>query len=293
MDLYSGVFALSFWECTLVTLLLTHVTIAAVTIFLHRGQAHRSVEFEVPTSRFTRAVLWMLFKYDVLTWAPVAHFFRYWLWKTTGMVEKEWVSIHRKHHARCEMEGDPHSPIVWLEGVTGQWRRALYMCWFVFFAGVRMYVRESRVRETMEKHGAGTSNDWIERNVYSRFPKLGILLMLTTNIVLFGVVPGFFIWLVQMFWIPIFAAGVINGIGHFVGYRNFESCHRRTGVVDSSRNIVPWGILIGGEELHNNHHADELSAKLSVKWYEFDIGWLYIRIFHALGLIGSIRQSTR
>ncbi len=268
MYFFEGIFALTHWGHLWVALALTHVTIVAVTLFLHRAQAHRALVLR----------------------APLEHFFRFWLWLTTGMVTKEFVAIHRKHHARCEMDGDPHSPIVWLCDVHGQWRRAIAMCWWVVWRGVRKYVVESHVEETMQKHGAGTPDDWIERNLYSRFPKLGILVMLALNTLLFGVVAGPMIWFVQIIWIPVLAAGVINGVGHFVGYRNFESRHRRTGVVDSSRNISPWGILIGGEELHNNHHAHELSAKLSVKWYEFDIGWLYIRIFQICGLIASIRK---
>ncbi len=267
--LFAGVFSLPWWGYILTALLLTHVTITAVTIYLHRAEAHHA-----------------------LVLGPhLAHFYRFWLWLTTGMVTKEWVAIHRKHHAKCEMEGDPHSPVVWLLGVEGRFRRMWKMCEFVFWRGVRMYVEESRVKETMERHGAGTPNDWIERNLYSRFPKFGILFtMPLVNFILFGL-PGLLVWIVQAIWIPVFAAGIINGVGHFFGYRNFESCHRKTGVIDSSRNIVPWGILIGGEELHNNHHANELSAKLSAKWFEFDIGWLYIRLFHKLGLVKSIRHG--
>lgn len=271
MDLFNGILSIPWWGCVIVALLYTHLTIVTVTLYLHRAQAHRSLD---------------------IGWILKHLFFRPNLYTTTGMTEREWVAIHRKHHARCEMEGDPHSPVVWLEGVEGRWRRALYMVWFIAYAGVRMYVRESYNAETLKKHGQGTTDDWIERNLYSRFPKLGILISLTVNIVFFGVVPGFCIWLVQMIWIPVFAAGVINGIGHYAGYRNFENAHRITGVVDSSTNICRWGILIGGEELHNNHHHDELSAKFSMKPGEFDIGWLYIRIANSLGLIRSIRKPS-
>ncbi len=268
MNLFSGIFAPSFWEGFLIAFGLIHVTMVAITVYLHRAQAHRA-----------------------LVLGPfLSHVSRLWLWGTTGMVTREWVAIHRKHHGHCEMEGDPHSPQVWLKNVTSGWKRALLMlfCW-IPWRGVRKYVDESHIPETLARYGAGTPNDWMERNVYSRFPKTGILITLGLDILFFSALPGFCIWLAQMVATPILAAGVINGIGHFFGYRNAESKHRVTGVVDASRNIVPWGILIAGEELHNNHHADELSAKLSVKWYEFDIGWLYIRIFDALGLVTSVR----
>lgn len=253
----------------LTALLLTHVTIISVTIYLHRAEAHRALTLR----------------------KPLAHFFRFWLWLTTGMVTKEWVAIHRKHHARCEMDGDPHSPIVWLRETRGKGRRFASMAWFIVWAGVMMYVRESRNTETLAKHGAGTPDDWIERNLYSRFSKMGTLLLLPIlDVTLFGW-PGAVIWVAQAVWIPIFAAGIVNGVGHFWGYRNFDSRHRKTGIADSSRNIFPWGILIGGEELHNNHHAKELSAKLSARWFEFDVGWLYIRIFRFLGLVREIRAD--
>ena len=221
----------------------------------------------------------------------MSHFFRFWLWLTTGMVTREWVAIHRKHHARCEMEGDPHSPIVWLENVHNRYLRALALVWFVVWEGVRKYVRESKNKETLERYGKGTPDDWVERNVYSRFPKCGVAIMFIVNVVCLGVKYGVLLWLIQMIWIPIFAAGIINGVGHFLGYRNFESGHRKTGVIDSSHNIIPWGILIGGEELHNNHHHAEPSPKLSVRWFEFDIGWMYIRIFETLGLVTHIRRD--
>jgi stearoyl-CoA desaturase (delta-9 desaturase) len=242
MMIFSGLLDLSWWGLVLVALGLTHVTIASVTIFLHRHQAHRALDLH-----------------------PIAsHFFRFWLWLTTGMVTKEWAAIHRKHHAKCETAEDPHSPQVL--GINR-----------VLWGGVFLYVKESHNAETMERYGHGTPDDWVERNLYSRYAILGLTLMGVTNIVLFGALPGLLILLTQIVWIPFWAAGVINGIGHFWGYRNFD-------VADASTNIVPWGILIGGEELHNNHHAHATSAKLSAKWYEFDLGWVYIRILEALGL---------
>jgi len=242
MNIFSGLLDLPWWGLLLVALGLTHVTIASVTIFLHRHQAHRALDLH----------------------PLISHFFRFWLWLTTGMVTKEWAAIHRKHHAKCETAEDPHSPQVL--GINR-----------VLWGGVFLYVKESYNAETMERYGHGTPDDWIERKLYSRFAVLGLTLMGVTNVVLFGVVPGLLILATQIVWIPFWAAGVINGIGHFWGYRNFD-------VADASTNIVPWGILIGGEELHNNHHAHATSAKLSAKWYEFDLGWMYIRILEALGL---------
>ena len=240
--IFSGFFDLPWWGYVLVALGLTHVTIASVTIFLHRHQAHRALELH-----------------------PVAsHFFRFWLWLTTGMVTKEWAAIHRKHHAKCETTEDPHSPQIY--GINR-----------VLWGGVFLYVKESYNRETLERYGHGTPDDWMERNVYSRHQILGLTLMGVVNLALFGLVPGVLILLTQIVWIPFWAAGVINGIGHFFGYRNY-------GCADASTNIVPWGILIGGEELHNNHHAFASSAKLSSKWYEFDIGWMYIRVMEMIGL---------
>jgi stearoyl-CoA desaturase (delta-9 desaturase) len=239
--LFAGVFDLPWWGHVLVVLALTHVTIAGVTIYLHRHQAHRALEL-----------------------GPVpSHFFRFWLWLTTGMVTKEWAAIHRKHHARCETADDPHSP-----QVLGLGR--------VLWGGVFLYVKESHQPETLARYGHGTPDDWLERHVYTPGQKLGIVLMLAIDLVLFGLVPGALIWGVQMVWIPFWAAGVINGVGHFWGYRNYACA-------DASTNILPWGILIGGEELHNNHHAYATSARLSSKWYEFDIGWLYIRLLEILG----------
>jgi len=236
-----GIFDLPWWGYVAYALAMTHITIAAVTIFLHRHQAHRALDLH-----------------------PLAsHFFRFWLWLTTGMVTKEWAAIHRKHHAKCETADDPHSPQVL--GINK-----------VLWQGTELYRAESEKRDTLEKFGIGTPDDWIERHLYSRHTVLGIALMLVANLVLFGPI-GLTLWAVQMLWIPFFAAGVINGIGHYWGYRNFQP-------EDASTNIVPWGILIGGEELHNNHHAYASSARLSNRWYEFDIGWLYIRALTFLGL---------
>lgn len=240
--MFAGIFDLPWWGYVLVVLGLTHITIASVTIFLHRHQAHRALDLH----------------------AIPSHFFRLWLWMTTGMVTKEWAAIHRKHHAKCETAEDPHSPQIL--GINR-----------VLWGGVFLYVKESRNKDTMERYGHGTPDDWMERNIYTPGQKVGIVLMLAIDMALFGVVPGAVMWGVQMIWIPFWAAGVINGLGHFWGYRNYDC-------VDASTNLVPWGILIGGEELHNNHHSFATSAKLSSKWYEFDIGWMYIRMMEMLGL---------
>ena len=242
----NGLIDLPWWGYIVATLVLTHVTIAAVTIFLHRGQAHRALDLH----------------------PAISHFFRFWLWLTTGMVTKEWVAIHRKHHAKVETEDDPHSPMT--RGIDT-----------VLWQGAELYRAESHNAETMDKYGLGTPDDWIERNVYTRFSWQGVGLMLAVNLVLFGPI-GATIWAVQMAWIPFFAAGVINGIGHYWGYRNYAA-------TDTSRNIVPWGILIGGEELHNNHHAYGSSAKFSSRWWELDIGWLYVRTLASLKL-ATIRK---
>lgn len=236
-----GLLQAAWWQIVIFTLVVTHITIVAVTVFLHRSQAHRGLDLH----------------------PAVMHFFRFWLWLTTGMVTKEWVAIHRKHHAKCEREGDPHSPM-------------LFGIWKVLFKGAELYRSESKNKETLAKFGHGTPNDWIEQKLYSRYSVRGILLMLAIDVALFGAL-GFTVWAVQMAWIPFWAAGVVNGIGHFWGYRNFAS-------PDTSTNLVPWGIVIGGEELHNNHHAYGTSAKFSSKWYEFDIGWAYISVLRALGL---------
>ena len=240
--LFSGLLDLPAWGLVAVALALTHVTIAAVTIFLHRHQAHRALDLH-----------------------PIAsHFFRFWLWLTTGMVTKEWAAIHRKHHAKCETAEDPHSPQVL--GINK-----------VLWGGVFLYVKESYNKDTMERYGHGTPDDYMERNLYSAHAILGLVLMGAINVFLFGLIPGLLILATQIVWIPFWAAGVINGVGHWFGYRNFDAA-------DASTNIVPWGILIGGEELHNNHHSHASSAKLSSKWYEFDIGWMYICILESLGL---------
>ena len=248
--MFSGVWDLPWWGYVVYTLVATHITIAAVTIFLHRHQAHRALDLH----------------------PLVSHFFRFWLWLTTGMITKEWASIHRKHHAKCETVEDPHSPQI--VGIRK-----------VLFEGAELYRIESRNRETLERYGHGTPDDWIERKLYTPYNIIGILLMLAASFVLFGFI-GITIWAVQMMWIPFLAAGVINGIGHFWGYRNFQPG-------DASRNIVPWGILIGGEELHNNHHAYATSARLSNRWYEFDIGWLYIRTLQILGLAQVKKVAPR
>jgi stearoyl-CoA desaturase (Delta-9 desaturase) len=236
-----GLMPLPWWGYIVVALSLTHVTIAAVTIYLHRHSAHRALDLH----------------------PIVSHFFRFWLWLTTGMVTKEWTAIHRKHHARVETDEDPHSPQT--RGIRA-----------VLFRGAELYRDEAKNKETLERYGQGTPNDWIERNLYTRYSWEGVGLMLVINLMLFGAL-GATIWAVQMAWIPIMAAGIVNGIGHWWGYRNFASA-------DASTNIVPWGIIIGGEELHNNHHAYGSSAKLSSRWYEFDLGWTYIRILATLRL---------
>ncbi len=242
--LFSGLLDLPWWGLVLVALGLTHVTIAAVTIYLHRHQAHRALDLH----------------------PAVAHCFRLWLWLTTGMVTKEWAAIHRKHHAKCETVEDPHSPQI--KGIHR-----------VLWGGVFLYVKEAYNAETIERYGQGTPDDWLERNLYTPYSLMGVAVMGALDVALFGIVPGLLVYLVQMVWIPFWAAGVINGIGHFWGYRSWD-----VPAPDASRNIVPWGILIGGEELHNNHHAYPASARLSSKWYELDIGWLYIRLLESLGL---------
>jgi stearoyl-CoA desaturase (delta-9 desaturase) len=230
----------SVWQIVLCTLAFTHLTIAAVTIFLHRAQAHRALDL-----------------------GPIpSHVFRFWLWMTSGMVTKEWVSIHRKHHAKCETMDDPHSPVA--RGIKK-----------VLLEGSELYRAEAKNQETLKKYGHNTPNDWLERNLYAKRSKMGVVLMLLIDVLLFGAA-GVTVWAVQMLWIPVTAAGIINGIGHYWGYRNFEAA-------DASTNVFPWGIIIGGEELHNNHHTYPTSAKLSVKPFEFDIGWGYIRVFELLG----------
>ena len=225
----------------LYTLIVTHITIICVTVFLHRGQAHRG-----------------------LTFSPVLeHFMRAWLWMTTGMVTKQWVAIHRKHHQHSDQPGDPHSPHV-------------FGIWNIFLRGVYYYYVAAKDARMTVTYGKGTPDDWIERNIYTRHNYLGVVLMLAIDVTLFGGW-GFLVWAVQMLWIPFWAAGVVNGIGHWWGYRNAETR-------DHSRNVVPWDFWIGGELLHGNHHLNPASPKLSLKWWEFDIGWMYIQIFRALGL---------
>lgn len=239
--LANGLLRWSWWQIVLFTLAMTHVTIIGVTVYLHRCQAHRALDLH-----------------------PIAsHFFRGWLWMTTGMVTGEWASIHRKHHAKCETEEDPHSP-----QTRGIWK--------VLLQGAELYRGESKNEETLRKYGHGTPNDWLERNLYAKHAVLGISLMMVIDVALFGII-GLSVWAVQMIWIPFWAAGVVNGLAHWWGYRNFNCA-------DASTNIFPLGILIGGEELHNNHHTFATSAKLSNKWYEFDIGWGYIRILSMLRL---------
>ena len=246
--LSEGLLAPSLGALVLITLAMTHVTIISVTVYLHRYSAHRALDMH-----------------------PVLkHFFRFWLWLTTAQNTLEWTAIHRKHHAKCETEEDPHSPVV--KGIRK-----------VLSEGAELYREEAENEETLKKYGAGCPNDWVERNVYSRFPMGGIALMAVIDLLLFGAA-GITVWAVQMIWIPLFAAGVINGLGHYWGYRNFECA-------DASRNISPWGILIGGEELHNNHHTYPNSAKLSVKKWEFDMGWLWIRLFSLVGL-AEVRRTA-
>jgi stearoyl-CoA desaturase (delta-9 desaturase) len=243
----NGALGASWWQVLLATLVMTHITISAVTIFLHRAQSHRALDLH----------------------ALPSHFFRLWLWLTTGMVTKEFVAIHRKHHAKCETEEDPHSPQT--RGIKA-----------LLLTGVELYRAESKNAETMVKYGSGTPDDWIERNLYTRFSWQGVGVMLLIDVLLFGAI-GITVWAVQMLWIPVMATGIINGIGHWWGYRNFETA-------DASRNVSPWGIVIGGEELHNNHHTYPTSAKFSVKPYEFDIGWGYIRGMEMLGL-AKVRKT--
>lgn len=241
-----GLLQLPWWGYVVFALAMTHITIATVTIYLHRCQAHRALDLH----------------------PVVSHFFRFWAWLTTGMQTRQWAAVHRKHHARCETFEDPHSP-----QVLGLKK--------VLLEGAELFRLEAARQETLDRYGKGTPDDWLERHLYSRYPSLGVGIMLVVDVALFGPI-GITLWAVQMIWIPFFAAGVINGVGHYWGYRNFEA-------TDASRNIVPWGLLIGGEELHNNHHAYASSARLSNKWYELDIGWMYIRIMQFLHL-ASIKK---
>lgn len=247
---FEGLLVLPTWVYVVIALALTHVTIASVTIFLHRHQAHHALDLN----------------------PVVSHCFRFWLWLTTGIVTREWVAIHRKHHACCETADDPHSPR--FKGIMT-----------VLFGGYGLYRCEARNQETISKFGQGTPDDWLERHLYARRPSLGIASMALIEVTLFGL-PGLAIFAVQMLWIPFWAAGVINGLGHYLGYRNFET-------PDASKNIVPWGILVGGEELHNNHHAYMASARMSNKWWEVDIGWAYIRLLAMCRLAKVKRLAPR
>jgi stearoyl-CoA desaturase (delta-9 desaturase) len=245
-----GLLDVSPWQVVIAVLVMTHLTIAAVTIYLHRAQAHRAL------------VLHPL----------VSHPLRFWLWLTTGMVTREWVAVHRKHHAKCETEEDPHSPqVVGLRHVLTH--------------GVEMYRGAAHDPTLVDRYGHGAPDDWIERRLYSRYPLYGVSLMLILDLLLFGVY-GITAWAVQMLWIPVLAAGVINGVGHYWGYRNFET-------PDAATNILPWGVLIGGEELHNNHHAFPASARLSSRWWELDVGWIYIRLLSLIGLARIKKLAPR
>lgn len=226
----------------LYTLLVTHITIICVTVYLHRGMTHKGLEFH----------------------PFLSHFMRFWLWLTTGMITKQWVAIHRKHHSMCEKPGDPHSPHI-------------FGIWKVLFGGALLYHEASKDKAMVNQYGVGTPDDWMENNIYSKHSRLGITLLLVINLLCFSWL-GIIIWGIQMIWIPFWAAGVINGMGHWFGYRNSET-------KDKSRNILPVGIIIGGEEFHNNHHAEPANSKLSRRWFEFDIGWMYINIFKFLRLV--------
>ena len=249
--MFSGYFDLPWWGYVLVATVLVQITIAAVTLYLHRCQAHRALDLH----------------------PAVSHFFRFWLWMTTGMITKEWAAIHRKHHAKCETEEDTHSPRI--HGINK-----------ILWTGVVLYVKESHKTDVMDKYGHSTPTDWLERNVYTPMNKWGIVVLALLDIFLFGFIPGLLIYGVQLLWIPFWAAGVINGVGHWFGYRNFNTD-------DDATNIVPWAAWIGGEELHNNHHAYPTSAKFSIRWYEFDLGWMYITILKSLGLATVRKQAPQ
>jgi stearoyl-CoA desaturase (Delta-9 desaturase) len=249
--MFSGLLNLPWWGDLVAALILVQITIAGVTLYLHRCQAHRALELH----------------------PVVSHFFRFWMWMTTGMITREWAAIHRKHHAKCETVDDPHSPRI--HGINK-----------ILFLGVVLYVKESHKPETMEKYGHSTPTDWVERNVYTPMNKWGVVLLAAIDMLVFGMVPGAIIFVAQIAWIPFWAAGVINGVGHYFGYRNFQT-------EDDSTNIVPWAAWIGGEELHNNHHAYPTSAKFSLRWYEFDLGWLYIKVLESLGLATVRKQAPK
>ncbi|EQD54507.1 stearoyl-CoA-9-desaturase, partial [mine drainage metagenome] len=243
-----GLIAASLGTMALYLLVVTQLTILSVTLYLHRSQAHRGVDFH----------------------PAIAHFFRFWAWLTTAMVTRQWVAVHRKHHAKVETEEDPHSPMIF--GI----RR-------VFWQGVELYRVAASDKATEEKYGRGTPDDWIERHVYARYPDMGPTLLALISIALFGFW-GLAIWAIQMLWIPFWAAGFVNGLGHYWGYRNFESA-------DTSTNLSPWGLWIGGEELHNNHHAFPSSAKFALRKFEVDIGWVVIRGLQALRLAKVLRVA--
>ncbi len=249
LDFFAGGLLQIGWGSLLIYLLaVTQITIFAVTLYLHRSQAHRGVDFH----------------------PVIAHFFRFWTWLTTSMITKEWVAIHRKHHAKCETEEDPHSPMV--KGIGN-----------VFWRGVELY-REARWdRASIEQYGKGAPDDWVERHVYTPHPLAGPVLMLAINATLFGFM-GVAVWAVQMAWIPFWAAGVVNGLGHWWGYRNFET-------TDTATNLTPWAVWIGGEELHNNHHTFPSSAKFALRRWEFDIGWAAIRVLQTFGLAKVLRVA--
>jgi stearoyl-CoA desaturase (Delta-9 desaturase) len=249
--MFSGILNLPWWGDLIAGLILVQITIAGVTLYLHRCQAHRALELH----------------------PVVSHFFRFWLWMTTGMITKEWAAIHRKHHAKCETEEDPHSPRI--HGINK-----------ILFTGVVLYVKESHKTDVMERYGHSTPTDWVERNVYTPMNKWGIVLLAVLDIWLFGLLPGAIIYGLQLGWIPFWAAGVINGLGHYFGYRNFQT-------EDDSTNMSPWAAWIGGEELHNNHHAYPTSAKFSLRWYEFDLGWMYIKILEFFGLATVRKQAPK
>lgn len=243
-----GLWALTGWETLVYTLVMTHISIVCVTVYLHRCMAHRAMDMH----------------------PALAHFFRFWTWFTTATLTNEWVSVHRKHHAKCETEDDPHSPV--MKGLKT-----------VLLQGAELYQEEISKQETLDRYGKGCPNDWMERNVYQKYKMGGIFTLLAINVVLLGPI-GITVWAIQMLWMPVHAAGIINGVGHALGYRNFECA-------DAARNISPIAIWIGGEELHNNHHTYPNSAKLSVKKWEFDIGWMYIRAFEILGLVKNVRHG--
>lgn len=247
---WHGLFLLPVWGYFLLVLGLTHITIVAVTLFLHREQAHRGLRLN----------------------PLVQHFFRFWLWLTTGMETREWVAVHRKHHAACETCDDPHSPAV--SGIRT-----------VLWDGVNLYQKEAAQEDTLRRYGSGTPDDFMERHLYSGRRNIGVILLLFVQLILFGL-PGLAMWAIQMMWIPFFAAGVINGIGHWFGYRSFATD-------DLSTNIVNIGILIGGEEMHNNHHAYPSSARFSMRWWEFDIGWMYISLLRMLRMAKVLHQAPR